>query len=166
MKRIYAPWRTQYTQKKDVYRNNDVQDECIFCSQFATNMDEKFFIIKRYSHCALMLNTFPYNAGHLLVIPFEHTATLYALNQKTREECMEVISHATQVIGSVLNPEGFNIGINMGKAAGASIPTHVHIHVLPRWSGDTNFLPTLADTKQISVDLLQVFEQFKKVFNQ
>jgi ATP adenylyltransferase len=163
MKRLYAPWRTAYTKQEK--KQGSGSDSCVFCSQLSTNSDDEFFIIKRYDHCALMLNLFPYNAGHLLMVPYQHGATLQDLPENVQASCMKYIAHTTHIVTHVLQPEGFNIGINIGKAGGASIVSHVHIHILPRWFGDTNFLPTLTDTKQISVDLLETFKLLKSAFN-
>ena len=111
-----------------------------------------------------MLNLYPYNAGHLLILPFEHTATLEALPKATRTEIMELTSLCTKILESELKCDGINVGINLGRAAGAGIPSHLHLHVLPRWNGDTNFLPTLADTKQVSFDLKKIYTLLKKAF--
>lgn len=153
MKHLYAPWRADYTQK--TIRNNasHTEDECVFCTQIEANQDETYFIVKRYTYCVVFLNLYPYNAGHLLVIPYAHVPTLLELTPDARAEVMEIISLCTEKLTSALNAEGFNIGFNLGKIAGAGIPNHLHGHVLPRWHGDTNFMPTLTGTKQISVDL-------------
>jgi ATP adenylyltransferase len=166
MKRLYAPWRSAYTKQANKTKNmNTSSDTCAFCTQLAADNDDQFFVLKRYTHCAVMLNTFPYNAGHLLIIPYNHVALLHALSQEERTDCMNAIAKATEIVTQVLSPEGFNVGINLGVAAGASVPSHLHIHVVPRWQGDTNFLPILGDTKQISVDLHRTFTDLKAGFN-
>jgi ATP adenylyltransferase len=165
MKRLYAPWRTAYVQQKeDDTQHDNTPETCIFCVQLAADTDDQFFILKRYEHCAVMLNTFPYNAGHLLIVPYVHIAALGLLTPTIRAEIMEVMARAVDLLTEVLACEGCNIGVNMGSAAGGSILSHLHVHVLPRWHGDTNFLPTLCDTKQISVDLHQIFIQLKQRF--
>lgn len=166
MKRLYAPWRTAYTKKTTAKKDsNDSFNSCVFCTQLAADKDDHFFVLKRYEYCAIMLNTFPYNAGHLLIIPYSHKATLHELSMQERADSIEAVTHATEILTRTLNPEGFNVGINLGLAAGASIPSHLHMHLVPRWQGDTNFLPILGDTKQISVDLQQTFVQLKKEFS-
>lgn len=165
MKKMYAPWRSNYTTTKAHTKKEGIhEDECVFCEQFAENNDAHHFILKRYAYTAVLLNKFPYNAGHLLIIPFAHKATLDQLSKAARTELMELITQSSHIVRTTLKADGVNIGLNIGKDAGSSIPSHLHFHVLPRWKGDTNFLPTLADTKQISVDLHDVYKQLKKVF--
>lgn len=153
MKNLYAPWRSAYTCTKS-------DSECVFCKKCAENLDAKNFIIKRFTHCYVMLNLFPYNAGHLLVIPYEHHASLETLSPQARQEIMEASSTGTALLKEIFGAEGINIGINIGgKAAGGSIPEHLHVHILPRWIGDTNFLATLAETKQISFDMEEIYQK-------
>ncbi len=165
MKRIYAPWRSPYAES--THRTKDEKasaKECVFCKQLQEKNDDQHFIIKRFKHNAIILNRYPYNAGHILIIPLAHKATLDTISKATRTELMELLSMSSHLIQKVLDAHGINIGLNIGKAAGAGIPSHLHFHVLPRWSGDTNFLPTLTDTKLISFDLQQVYELLKKAF--
>lgn len=159
MKQLYAPWRKNYI------NNGNKNNECVFCKQSKEQDDEKYFIIKRFTHCYSMLNIFPYNAGHILIIPYEHQPSLEQLSQETRSEIMEVTSASIPILKQVLGAEGINIGLNIGgKAAGGSIPEHLHLHVLPRWLGDTNFLVTLAETKQISLDLREIYQKLRNAF--
>lgn len=165
MKRMYAPWRSTYaTTEVRTKKENINKDECVFCDQFAQKNDTKFFILKRFKHNTIMLNKFPYNSGHLLIIPFAHKATLDQLSKAARTELMELIALSSQLVHKELKADGVNIGLNIGKESGSSIPAHLHFHVLPRWKGDTNFLPTLAGTKQISVDLNAIYKKLKKLF--
>jgi ATP adenylyltransferase len=162
MKRLYAPWRSSYVTKSE---HKKTSDECIFCTCGASlKNDDVSFIIARYDSCFVMMNAYPYNAGHLMVIPYCHIGELFALDMHTRSEMMNVVADATNVLKNTLNPDGFNIGINMGAAAGAGIPDHIHIHVLPRWHGDTNFMPLLADTKHISMDLTVMYKKIKNAW--
>lgn len=112
-----------------------------------------------------MLNKYPYNAGHLLILPIKHVASLAELTKEARSELIELQSQSVEILQKTLNNDGANIGINLGKAAGAGIPSHLHIHILPRWQGDTNFMPTIAQTKVISFDLGQYYKKLKKQFN-
>lgn len=165
MEKIYAPWRSAYI-KGNTYRCCDAKKTaCVFCDQLAKNKDEKFFILKRFKHCFIMLNLYPYNSGHLMVLPAEHKGTLEALTPEERADIMEATNICVNVLTKELKPEGFNIGINLGKAGGGGIPSHLHVHVLPRWEGDTNYLPLLANTKQISVDLVGIYKKLKKRFD-
>lgn len=165
MKRIYAPWRSTYTTKTARGKQEKtVEKDCIFCTKFTQKNDRKNFVIKRFKHNAIVLNRFPYNAGHILIVPFTHKSDLASLSKTARTELMELLSESAAIIKKELNADGINIGLNLGKAAGAGIPSHLHFHVLPRWAGDTNFLPVLGQTKQISFDLNHIYEQLKKAF--
>jgi len=165
MKKLYCPWREEYsTSTNDTKKEHITKDACIFCTQFAQHDDEKHYIFKRFPHCIAMLNLYPYNAGHLLVVPKRHIACISELTKEERNELMEVTSKAVEVLKETLGAEGINIGINLGKAAGAGIPSHIHMHVLPRWVGDTNFLPTLSETKTISFDINDIYKKLKQQF--
>jgi len=168
MKRLFAPWRSGYagdvSEKRTDYAS---ARECVFCQQLEAGQDEKYQVIKRFEHCALIMNKFPYNAGHALLMPYAHVGNLEKLTPIVRADIMESLSISTTVMQKALKPDGVNIGINLGKAAGAGIPSHLHIHILPRWESDTNFMPTLAETKVISFDLNEIYkklvEEFKKM---
>lgn len=160
MKNLYAPWRESYAEKVDK-KSNTV---CVFCDHAKENHDEQNFILGRYEHGYVMLNLYPYNAGHLLVVPYAHVASLEQLDAQVRQELMELVSKCCEIVTKVLEAQGINVGINVGKAAGAGIPDHLHIHVLPRWQHDTNFMPLLAQTKHISFDLKKIFQELKPHF--
>ncbi len=164
MEKLYAPWRDDYTQEVTHKKACDLPDSCVFCAQFKEHNDERYFILARFKHNAILLNKYPYNGGHLLVIPLEHKPELALYDTPIQQELMYLISASSAILKDVMQAQGVNIGINQGKAAGAGIPAHLHVHVLPRWHGDTNFLPTLGDTKQISTDLSQVFLKLKPYF--
>lgn len=166
MKHMHAPWRSDFTTSHANTKKPDTsQQECVFCMQFKENKDEEHFIIRRFPLACLILNKYPYNAGHLLVLPLRHVGTIQELSADERTEIMEIASASTKILKDVCNAEGFNIGINIGKAAGASIPSHMHMHVLPRWIGDTNFMPALGETKVISFDLNTMYGILKKEFD-
>jgi ATP adenylyltransferase len=167
MEKLYCPWRSEYVEKEAHTKNeNSSKDVCVFCSQFQESDDRKNLILKRFDSIAIIMNKYPYNAGHLLVLPLEHKSRLSEYSKEIRSELMEAVNLAIETIGKALKkPEGFNVGINLGKASGAGIPAHLHIHVLPRWVGDTNFLPLLGDTKQISFDLFKMYDELKKEFD-
>ena len=165
MKRMYAPWRSSYA--KGTAQSKKVKTsakECVFCTQLKKKKDAEHFILKRLKHCFIMLNKFPYNTGHLLIMPNSHTASLDKLTPAARAEIMEALTESAGVVKKALKAQGINIGLNQGKAAGAGIPSHLHFHLLPRWAGDTNFFPTLVDTKQISFDLNEMYQILKKAF--
>ncbi len=165
MNYLYAPWRSQYVQEDTIGKTEDVgEDRCIFCTQFAEQHDEQNFILRRFTAHIVMLNKFPYNAGHLMIIPLQHKPSLEDFSAHERLELIELTTMSTAILKKVLKAEGINIGVNLGKSAGAGIPSHLHVHVLPRWQGDTSFLPLLANTKQISIDLVTTYAQLKLAF--
>lgn len=165
MKKLYAPWRADYT-TGSAHKNheNQVQDECVFCKQIQSGENEKHFILKRFDHHMVILNLYPYNAGHLLIISLEHQATLSELSAESRTELIELSTLCVEIVKEALGAHGINVGLNLGKAAGAGIPSHIHTHVLPRFLGDTNFMPTLAETKVISFDLHAIYQKLKPYF--
>lgn len=165
MEKMYAPWRHDYVTGTNKKRDCGDKTACVFCSQLSENNDEKYYILKRFSNVAVVMNYYPYNIGHLMAIPYQHAGSLHELPADIRAELIEVTSHATQVLSQVVKTESFNIGINVGKAAGGGIPEHLHIHILPRWAGDTNFLETIAGTKLISTDFFKIYTDLKAAFN-
>lgn len=164
MKNLYAPWRSPYSSSIDKAKQDKSAVDCVFCIEDQHQSDESHFILKRYQHCYAILNKYPYNAGHLMIIPFAHVQDLDGLEQKARHEIMDVITHSVEIIKKKLKCHGVNAGLNIGRASGAGIPEHLHMHVLPRWEGDTNFLPTLANTKVISFDLQEIYDLLKSDF--
>lgn len=165
MKDLYAPWRSSYAAStEDAKKENAQTDECTFCSQLKENNDQKNFILKRYQHCFVVLNKYPYNAGHLMVLPLTHEKSLDSLSAQARHEIIDATNFCIQTVEKILKAEGINVGLNLGRAAGAGIPSHLHMHILPRWHGDTNFLPALADIKVVSFDLKEIYELLKPEF--
>lgn len=165
MKRIYAPWRHNYVTRKDKNpATKDMYNECVFCHKLSQTDDDKNLIVKRFKHCAVAMNYYPYNAGHLLILSYKHCEFLKELSAQERTEIIEVANASILVLEQVMNAKGFNLGINLGTASQGSIPHHLHMHVLPRWHGDTSFLETLAETTIISSDLFKTFDQLKQQF--
>ena len=166
MKKIYAPWREDYI-TGTVHKTNEKRynNDCIFCHQLEQNDDEKYFILKRFQHTFAMLNLYPYNGGHLMVLPLAHKPTLDACTQDERAEFIEVVNISNTILKEELKPQGFNIGFNIGKAGGGGIPSHIHCHVLPRWEGDTSFTTLLAETKPVSIDLVKLYKRLKTYFD-
>lgn len=147
MEQLWAPWRLSYVAAP---RTPGVEDPCFLCKGLAENTDRANLIAWRGAHSVVVLNRFPYNNGHLLVAPQAHKARL---DELTPDEVLDVQHTLTRMIGvldDLMHPEGYNIGLNLGKVAGAGLPGHVHWHIVPRWNGDTNFMPVLADTKVIA----------------
>lgn len=167
MKVLYCPWRSKYTQSVTGNKNEHIgEDTCVFCLKFKASQDADHFILKRFKYCIVIMNLYPYNAGHLLIIPFKHIACLSELNDEERNELMWVLTLSNDILKKSLEAQGINIGLNMGRAAGAGIPSHLHVHIVPRWVGDTNFMPIIAETKTISFDMQQIYAKLSVAFNQ
>jgi len=141
--RIWAPWRLEYV--KDAAKDNE--DECIFCAKPAADDDEANLIVHRGQRCFVILNLFPYTNGHLMVAPYEHIAALQDLDADTVAEMMALAQAAMRRLEEVYAPHGYNVGVNQGRIAGAGFENHIHMHVVPRWGGDTNFMPVVARTR-------------------
>lgn len=163
---LYAPWRMSYVtdKHKGKQKNKISSADCIFCTIIHEKKDTKNFVLRRFKNSIIMLNKFPYNAGHLMILPRAHVVQLDELSPMVRHELIDVATHSCTVLEKKLSCHGINVGLNLGKASGAGIPGHVHIHILPRWEGDTNWLPLLAQTKQISVDLNQIYTTLQPLF--
>jgi ATP adenylyltransferase len=136
-------------------------DECIFCTQPAANRDEEYHILYRGERCFMLLNLYPYNNGHLMVAPYQHLSSISLLDAETLAELMAQVQLALSALRLAMNPDGFNMGINEGKVAGAGFAGHMHFHVVPRWNGDTNFMPVIADIKVMPEHLDNVYRQLK-----
>jgi len=159
--RIWAPWRLAYV--KDA--SKDSEQECIFCSKPADEAaDEANLILHRGELCFVILNKFPYTNGHLMVAPYAHIASLPEVPADTVAEMMALAQRAMTVLESVYSPHGYNVGFNQGRVAGAGVEHHIHMHVVPRWGGDTNFMPVLADTRVMPQTLEQSFEALAEAF--
>jgi ATP adenylyltransferase len=142
MERLWAPWRLEYVQSADELEG------CIFCSA-AEGDDEEHLVVHRGERAFVLLNKFPYSAGHLLVAPYRHVPDFGGLEDAEAVELHRLAAAGLDGLRAVYKPEGFNLGWNLGRIAGAGIPDHVHLHVVPRWGGDTNFMPVLGDVKVI-----------------
>lgn len=151
MKILWAPWRIKYILGK--------KEKCIFCDKVKNDKDKENYVLLRGKNAFVILNTFPYNNGHLMVAPYKHVPDLESLEENELGELMGLVKKSTQILKKALNPEGFNIGINMGKVAGAGVEEHIHIHIVPRWGGDTSFISTVGDTKIIPESLDDTFKK-------
>ena len=159
--RIWAPWRLEYV--KDASKDNE--EECIFCAKPAEDDDEANLIVHRGGRCFVIMNKFPYTNGHLMVAPYEHLATLQELPPETVAEVMALAQRAMGQLEQTYAPQGYNVGFNQGRVAGAGVEHHIHMHVVPRWGGDTNFMPVLADTRVMPQTLEQTFEALQGAFD-
>lgn len=148
----------------DYIESTDKEDGCVFCNAQAMPDGADNLIAYRGERAYVILNRYPYTSGHLMVIPFQHAASLEELDPQTRAEMMELTSRCTTVLKNIYTPQGFNVGVNMGEAAGAGVPGHVHIHIVPRWKGDTNFMSTVGGTRVLPEALEVTFERVRNEF--
>jgi ATP adenylyltransferase len=159
MKYIWAPWRIPYIK-------GGKPSGCFLCTNAAENRDRDNYVLYRGRKNYIMLNKYPYNPGHLLVAPYRHVAGLDGLTAAERNEHYELVSHSISVLREELNPAGFNFGANLGRVAGAGVEDHFHSHIVPRWNGDTNLIPVLADVRVVPQALAETYDalfgKFKK----
>ena len=142
LRRLWSPWRSEYIAKA-----GSADEGCIFCDNLAADDDRETGILHRTESVFVMLNAYPYNSGHVMVAPRRHVGELSDLEPDERAALMDTTSLSVDVIRAALEPDGFNVGVNLGRVAGAGVPGHVHVHVVPRWGGDTNFMPVVGQTK-------------------
>ncbi|MBI4722660.1 MAG: HIT domain-containing protein [Candidatus Stahlbacteria bacterium] len=154
--RLWAPWRAEY-----IYSSKS--DVCIFCEAIAK---KDAFILSRGAKGFVIMNTFPYNNGHLMVAPYRHIANVEDLTGEEILLLFDLVQKSVRVLKAKMRPDGFNIGINLGKVAGAGVEGHIHIHIVPRWNGDTNFMPITAETKVISQSLEEAYKLLKEGFGE
>ena len=152
MKHLWAPWRIQYIKAAP-------RDDCVFCALLAEGRDRENHILHRGALAFVMLNRFPYTSGHLMVVPVRHVADLDALDDREALELFHLTTASMEAIRQTYGPQGFNVGVNLGRAAGAGIIDHVHLHIVPRWVGDTNFMPVLGEVKVLPEDLTATYDR-------
>jgi ATP adenylyltransferase len=155
MEDLWAPWRIDYILSKK-------PPGCIFCDKPAEKKDEENLILYRGRHCFVMLNAFPYNNGHMMVVPYRHTSSLAGWKPEEQQEMMQLADMCVDLLKRTMRPDGFNLGINMGLVGGAGIADHLHLHIVPRWNGDANFMPVLSDTRVISEGLAATYRKLKE----
>ena len=155
MKRIWAFWRMKYI------ATNTKEAGCVFCNALAKNDTAENLIVMRGEHAFVILNKFPYTSGHVMVASMSHTATLEELDAAARAEMMELSTQCMSILRKVYNPQAFNLGANIGEAAGAGVPGHVHLHIVPRWNGDTNFMSTVGELRVLPEDLTETYRRVK-----
>jgi len=155
---LWSPWRYQYVQTAGR------EGVCIFCHHAADQNDEANFVVYRGKRNFILLNIYPYTTGHLMIAPYEHVATLEAAAEETLEEMMLLAQRAERHLGAIYKPQGFNLGMNLGESAGAGIASHLHMHVLPRWTGDTSFMTTVSETRVLPEELPVTWEKLSEAF--
>ncbi len=159
MERLWSPWRSEYVVTAGE------GDECIFCSGLEKGDDESG-VLYRGEQAFVLLNAFPYNSGHVMVAPNRHVGELHDLTDDERSELMVVTTLTVDVIRKGMKPHGFNLGMNLGRVAGAGIPGHLHMHIVPRWGGDTNFMPVVAETKVLPEMLSDTADKLRPLFEE
>jgi len=159
MERLYAPWRIEW-----VRREERASEGCVFCELPGRDADRNERIVARSEHAFVLLNNYPYNPGHAMVIPYEHTGDYGALPDAVLLDHARLKARTFDALEAALGPDGFNAGLNLGEGAGGSIDEHLHTHVVPRWAGDTNFLPVLSDTKVIVEALADTYDALHAAF--
>jgi len=157
MERLWAPWRMELIE-------SEKPQGCIFCRFFAEQDDERNLVVARTSSSFVVLNKYPYNNGHLMVIPAGHRAALEELDDRAYDDLQRLLRIAIRVVREVYTPDAMNVGMNLGRAAGAGIADHLHWHVVPRWNGDTNFMPVLADTRVLPEHLQATWKKLRPAF--
>jgi len=159
MDRLWTPWRYHYVS------TGDPKGGCIFCSAAASSDDRGNYVVLRAERNFALLNLYPYTNGHLMIAPYEHVAKLAGAPQETLDEMMRLTARAEKALRQLYGPDGLNIGMNVGEAAGAGVPGHIHMHVLPRWTGDGSFMTTVAETRVLPETLETTYERLKAALN-
>ena len=157
MEHIWAPWRIEYVE-------SERPEGCILCDKPAQDNDVANYILHRGEHNFIMLNGYPYNPGHLMIAPYRHVDTLEALGDEELLEHTRMVNKGLQALRQAFNPQGFNVGVNIGRVAGAGIDDHVHTHIVPRWNGDTSFITVMGDTKVLPQALADSYRRLEGKF--
>ena len=154
---VWAPWRMEYIQ-------SEPSSECLFCRKYSEKKDPENYVLYRNELGFILLNLYPYNNGHLMVAPVRHIGDITDLNDKENTHLMNLVQKGVKALTGAYNPQGFNIGLNLGVVAGAGITDHIHIHIVPRWQGDTNFMPMLSETKVMPQYLQKTYKDLLPYF--
>jgi len=158
MKTLWAPWRIEYILSQK-------EKECIFCTKPAENNDRENLILYRGAKAYVIMNKYPYNNGHIMIVPYFHTSELIGMPDDILSELMIMTRYSIDCIKKAFNPEGFNVGINIGAAAGAGIEEHLHIHAVPRWAGDSNFMTVISEIRVMPEHIMETYDKLYPVFN-
>jgi ATP adenylyltransferase len=157
LERLWTPWRMQY-----VSGSGEPSSGCLFCELPREDRDTENLLLQRGRYAFSLLNLYPYNSGHLMIAPYQHTGDLASLAPEVAADVFGLIQRSVAALSDEYQPDGYNIGMNLGRVAGAGVPDHLHVHVIPRWNGDTNFMPLTADTKVLPETLQQTYERLKR----
>ncbi len=158
MDQLFAPWRMSYIE------GADKQPECIFCAFPKENRDEERLILSRGKLVFVIMNAFPYNPGHLMVVPYRHEGAYENLSDEELLEMNVMARKCLKVLKKTMNPQGFNLGVNIGKTAGAGFAGHVHLHIVPRWNGDTNFMPVVGEVRVLPESLQSTYKKMQEAW--
>ena len=159
MEKLWSPWRSQYI---DTFKEEkEPLPGSLFTRILAENDDRKNYLLYRGKTCFIIMNLYPYNSGHLMIVPYKEARELAELDEETRLEMFALLELGTRALNDVMKPHGFNIGANLGRVAGAGIEDHLHFHIVPRWNGDTNFMPVLNDVKVISEEMGRTYDKLR-----
>jgi len=161
---MWSPWRSQYIQSFGAKRRRGGRSQSLFTAALKAKKDDRNLIVWRGSHCFVILNRYPYNSGHLMIVPNRQVRDIRDLTDEELLEIMRTVRTAMDALEAEMHPQGYNFGANVGRVSGAGIDDHIHFHIVPRWNGDTNFMPVLADTKVISEDMTSSLKKLRKHF--
>ncbi|MEL9908975.1 MAG: HIT domain-containing protein [Desulfurococcus sp.] len=163
MRILWNPWRYEYIKR---FNSGEKEvGECLFCRLKSMNDDEAL-IVYRGVYSFIVLNAYPYNSGHVMIAPYDHVGSLEDLPDEALLEMVKLVKLSMKIIRKAFNPDGFNIGVNIGRVAGAGVPGHIHIHVVPRWVGDTNFMGVIAGVKTLPISLQETYSILRKTLNE
>lgn len=163
MEKLWSPWRSKYIES---FKSDEDKTKCIFCQMLSLNPnDDDNLLVDMGEHTFTVMNLYPYNNGHLMIVPKRHTNDFAGLKEVEVTESFQKLQLAEKALRKVLNPNGFNIGANIGRVAGAGIEDHIHFHIVPRWNGDSNFMPVIGDVKVISQDLAETKVKLLEVYS-
>ena len=157
IKQLWAPWRMEFLK-------GEKPENCVFCTAIAQDRDRANLILHRDDKAFVILNKYPYNNGHLLILPKRHVDDTSQLTKPEREDLMDLLELSKKLLDKAIKPHGYNVGMNLGRAAGAGFPGHLHIHLVPRWKGDANFMPVITDTRVISQSLKALHQKISYVY--
>ena len=158
MDRLWAPWRLEYIKARK-------EEGCVFCNKPNSSDDRESLILYRGKLCFVIINLYPYNNGHLMVVPYKHESDTSKIDMKTKLEILTLADKTIEILTAKLNPNGFNFGANIGEAGGAGIVDHIHYHLVPRWNGDTNFMPIISETKIVVQSLKKIYDNLRPEFD-
>jgi ATP adenylyltransferase len=166
MDRMWSPWRSAYLDTFKKPKKDRTDGKSIFAIAFESHRDNEHLIVHRSTHCFVIMNRYPYNSGHVMIVPNRQESDFTRLSTEEVGDMMALVQLSIRAIGLVMKPQGFNVGANLGRVSGAGVDTHVHMHVVPRWNGDTNFMPVVATTKVISEDMRRTHKNLREAFSQ